>query len=259
MEDWEKALSKFLIHWKKREDVLGILVCGSYITGNPTNRSDIDLHILTSEEIDWRERGSKIVDGYIIEYFINPPKQIRTYFLEDNKSNRIDSQTQFITGKTLYDRDGSVAELKKEADEWLKKGFRELEEINLSIGKYGLWDSLDNLKDIYESKSKSFKYAYYDALRRLFWFYSKYLRWEVYSPIRIYELMTDSSTQKKYLQSSYPDSDFRDMFLEAITVVKESEMLNLFELLVKYIHDKTGGFEMDGWVIRTPLEIINKE
>ena len=57
MGDWEKALNKFLKPWKKRKDVIGFLVCGSYITGNPTNRSDVDLHIITSEENDWRERG----------------------------------------------------------------------------------------------------------------------------------------------------------------------------------------------------------
>ena len=170
----------------------------------------------------------------------------------------MDSQTQFITGKILYDKKGTLAEIKKEAKEWLNKGFTGLDETSLSIGKYGLWDILDNLKDIYESNSKSFKYAYYNALRSVLWFYSRHLKCEVYSPIRIYELMIDPATQNKYLQSSYPDPVYRDMFIKAIAVANESEMLSCLDSLIKYVFDKTGGFEMDGWVIRTPLDLRDK-
>lgn len=259
MESWEETLNAFLEPWKKRQDVIGFLVCGSYITGTPTKRSDIDLHIITSEEKDWRERGSKIVNGYLIEYFVNPPKQIRAYFREDHRNNKTDSQTMFITGKILYDKDGSLAELKKEAKIWLDKEFTALDETSLKLGKYGLWDTLDNLQNIYEFESKSFKYAYYIALRDVLEFYSRHLRWEVYSPERVFELMTDPATQKKYLQSEYPDPVFRDMFVKAITVEKESEMLKCFESIAKHIFKKIGGFKLDGWTIRTQLDLKHRE
>ena len=67
--------------------------------------------------------------------------------------------------------------------------------------------------------------------------------------------MTDPATQKKYLQVEYPDQVFRDMFIEAISVSEESSMLECFESLVDYVLKKTGGFEIDGWKIRTPLEL----
>lgn len=80
MERWEEALDKFLSEWRRRDYVVGALVCGSYVTGSPTARSDIDVHIILAEESDWRERGNRYVDGCLIEYFANPPRQIRTYF-----------------------------------------------------------------------------------------------------------------------------------------------------------------------------------
>jgi len=157
MQNWEKALDKFLVDWRDREDVIGILVCGSYITGDPSRHSDIDLHIITSEENDWRERGNKIVNEYLIEYFVNPPRQIREYFREDHQTNSISASTQFVTGRVILDRDGIVAHLKKEAQDWINKEFNELDSSSISIMKYALWDSLDNLRDLYEKKSKSLK------------------------------------------------------------------------------------------------------
>ncbi len=255
MQDWEKALDKFLENWRDREDVIGFLVCGSYITGNPSRRSDIDLHIVTSDENEWRERGNKIVDGYLVEYFVNPPKQIRAYFREDYSSNSISAPTQFATGRILLDKDESVAQLKKEATDWIDKEFRELDSTSLSIMKYALWDSLDNLRDLHEKKSKSFRYAYFSALRSLFGFYSRNLKWEVYSPVRIVELLTDPKTQNKYLQSDYPDSVFRDLFIEAVSAGEESEMLECLEKIVEYVFKQTGGFSIDGWVLRTPVKL----
>lgn len=253
MEDWEKAITKFLNPWKNRHEVIGFLVCGSYITGNPSKHSDIDLHIITSDNTEWRERGSKIIDGYHLEYFVNPPKQIRAYFKQDYRSNRLDSPTQFVTGKILYDKTGSIAQLKKEAEDWLGKQFIGFDDTSLLLQKYALWDTLDNLQDIYEKKSRSFRYAYYSALKRVLEFYSKYLRWEIYSPERVFEFFIDPVVQKKYLQPEYPDPVFRDLYVKAITVVEESEMLVCFGELVDYVFTQTEGFELDGWVVRTPL------
>jgi HEPN domain-containing protein len=253
MEEWENALNKFLEPWKHRDEVIGFLVCGSYITGNPSKRSDIDLHIITSDNTEWRERGSNFINGYHIEYFVNPPKQIRAYFKQSHRTNKLDSQTQFVTGKILSDKTGSIAQLKKEAGDWLGKQFNGFDDISLILQKYVLWDILDNLQDIYEKKSKSFRYAYYSGLREVLKFYSKYIGWEIYSPERIFELLSDPVVQKKYLQSEYPDPVFRDLFIKCITFVKESEMLECFEELVDYVFKHSEGFEIDGWVVRTPL------
>ena len=61
----------------------------------------------------------------------------------------------------------------------------------------------------------------------------------------------------RYPQSSYLKDVylcFGDMFVNSITVVEESEMLEGFEKLTDYVFEQTNGFEIDGWVVRTPLE-----
>ena len=40
MDDWNSKLDLFLADFEYADDVVGVLVCGSYITGNPTSHSD---------------------------------------------------------------------------------------------------------------------------------------------------------------------------------------------------------------------------
>lgn len=49
MQNWETALKKFLKSWKNKKEVVGALVCGSFVVGNPTKHSDIDLHIVLKD------------------------------------------------------------------------------------------------------------------------------------------------------------------------------------------------------------------
>ena len=257
MQDWEKALKKFTDTWENRDEVTGFLVCGSYVTSNPTEHSDIDLHIILADTVDWRERGNQIIDGYLIEYFANPPDQIREYYQEDYESNKMHCQTQFATGRILLDRDGIVAQLKKEAEEWLGKQFKPFDEAALEIQKYALWDALDNLRDLHERESKSFTYAYHNALRQALTFYAKFLQVEVISTTHIYEQLTDPKIQRKYLQPEFPDPVFRDLFTEAITATSPPHMMTSFEKIADHIYNKTGQFMIDGWKIRTPTTKTN--
>ncbi|MFC0469146.1 nucleotidyltransferase domain-containing protein [Halalkalibacter kiskunsagensis] len=138
MEMWEVVLNKFIDEWKNRSDVTAALVCGSYITGNPSKRSDLDIHIILSDDVDWRERGNKIIDGLLIEYFVNPPRQIRKYFQDDYRDRRTMSMVQFITGKVLFDKHNVIQELKTEAQEWINKKYENTNQVLLEIKKYGI-------------------------------------------------------------------------------------------------------------------------
>ncbi len=51
MQPCEKALHKFLELWVNRKDVIGVVLVGSYAVGNPSKHSDIDVHIILSNDI----------------------------------------------------------------------------------------------------------------------------------------------------------------------------------------------------------------
>ena len=80
MNDWEKALEKFLDKYKNEDYFLGAILTGSYVIGNNDENSDIDIYIVTKDTTTWRERGNKLIDDFLIEYFINPKKKVLSYF-----------------------------------------------------------------------------------------------------------------------------------------------------------------------------------
>lgn len=254
MEEWKMALEEFLKDWKNRHDVVGALVCGSYITGDPSKRSDIDVHIILSEDVDWRERGNRVMNGFLIEYFANPPKQIRKYFQQDFQNQRTMSMVQFITGKILFDNTGILNELKIEAEHWLNKDYEDLNKTVLEIKKYSLWDSLDNLKDCFEQQRVDFPFVYFNSLANLFSEYCQFLRLESIPYYQVHSYLIEPTYIKKYLKNVFPDSIFKEMFLKALLEVDKQKMVEAYELLVNHVFHQMGGFKIDGWKIKSTVE-----
>src|ERR1041384_6420571 len=100
-DEWRAALREFIAPWRAQPDVIGALVCGSYVTGAPSPRPEIDVVIVLAPRGRHRERGNRIVDGYLLEYFANPPAQFRAYFRRDHQRNRPHTATMFATGRVL--------------------------------------------------------------------------------------------------------------------------------------------------------------
>lgn len=254
MKKWEKAIDIFLESWRSRDDVIGAVVCGSYVTGKPSPHSDIDVHIILCDDVNWRERRNIIVEGYLIEYFANPPKQIEKYFEEDYKSLRPHSMVQFLTGKIIFDKYNKVNELKDKAKIWFDKKYKELSDTSVELMKYHIWDTLDNLSDCYEQDRIDFNFVYYNSLKILFEEYSKYLRVEIIPFYQISRYISDTYFKEKYLTNDFPDKYFVKKFLYALNDNEKGKHMKLFDELSNYILDKMGGFNIDGWKIKSPVE-----
>jgi len=89
---------------KDKKEVVGAIVCGSYVTGHSTKHSDIDLHIILKKGTKRRERGNKIVDGILIEYFANPVSSLTQYFKNDFSANKKINSHMLASGKILFDK-----------------------------------------------------------------------------------------------------------------------------------------------------------
>jgi hypothetical protein len=254
MENWRKALNLFLEDWPYVSELAGVLVCGSYITGNPSDRSDIDVHMVLKEGEEWRERGNRIVEGYLIEYFCNPPAQIRKYFEGDYEERSTHAAVQFATGEVLFDHEGTIGLLKKEAFSWLQRPFEQTGETGLEFIKYAIWDSADNLQDLYEKGRSDFRFVYHNSLKVLFDQYCQFLAVEQIPFYQIGSYLSEDSYLKKYLKEPFPDKEFSALFLESLTADAESEMVSFFEKLSSHVLTKMGSFTIDGWKLKSPIE-----
>lgn len=255
LKNWEGVVQKFLKTWDKRDKVIAALVCGSYVTGNPSKHSDIDLHLVLSDDVTWRERGNKIIDGMLIEYFSNPEKQIESYFKDDYEDGNYASPTQFLTGKIIFDKTGVITRLKNLAQSYKDKELQKMNLVVSEIKKYGLWDNLDNLQDSYEKNSLDFYYVYYNALQDAYVIYSKYLQYPASGASKSYDTLTSEVSRKKYLLEKFPDNKFVALFKKAIVLKEKSKMMKDFESLSNHVFRQMGGFKIDGWKANSPLDI----
>lgn len=255
MEAWERALEEFIDPWRRKSCVVGALVCGSYVTGSPSKHSDIDVQIILAEGTAWRERGNRIVDGFLIEYFANPPAQMPGYFREDHSDNAAMAATMFATGRILFDKEGVLPDLRREARKWLRKRHAKPGKTWLKLNGYGLWDRLDNLQDAHERQAPDFAYVYHDALNAIYAAYAKLLGQPILHPHQQYRVLTDPETaRRKYLIEPFPDQQFLDLFMPAMAEADADRMLRYAEELTAYVQEKMGGFEIDGWKFRSPAE-----
>jgi predicted nucleotidyltransferase len=256
MKSWETALEQFLEKWKQKYDVIGILVCGSYITGNPSKRSDIDVHLIIGDDCDWRERGNLYVNGFLVEYFINPPKQISSYFKEDFNDRSTMSMVQFLSGRIILDKDGTVHKLVEEARGWKDKQYDKLAVPLIELNKYGLWDALDNLLDCHEGGRSDFELVYYNSLQNLYRVYCSLLSIEEVPYFQLTRYFTDPSYLKKYMKMPFPDLCFSQLFIRAIGEECRDEKVRIYKELTEYVLSNNGGFNIDGWKLRSKLEIL---
>jgi predicted nucleotidyltransferase len=253
-KDWEIALEKFISKWKNKKDVVGAIACGSYITGNPTKHSDIDIHIILDKNTRWRERGNEVINGILIEYFANPMFQNLKYLKSDYTKRRKMDVNMFLTGKVLFDKNGDLTKIIKEAKKWDKKKFAKPGKISVELSKYALWDMRDNLEEVYESASEDFEFVYHNYLNELFDKYSAFLGFVTIGPNKLLRFLTLERDKLKYRINEFPDKEFREMIVSALIEKDKSKMMQIYSLLTEHVLSKMGGFDINGWKMRSRVE-----
>ena len=254
MRHWRSKFETFLADFEHANDITGILVCGSYVTGSPTNHSDLDVHILLDEAVNYRERGNRIVDDLLIEYFANPPRQVLAYFDDDLKDKNLMCQTQFATGEILRDDHGAVLALKEKALAMIDAFYSNEPPLMPEYTKYGLWDMRDDVQDAYENNRPDFDFVYYNILDKLLLNYLRGVN-RRYHFKAIYGHVTSEVTRRKYLLRELPDPAINGMIVQCITAIDRDSKMAAFEGLTEAILERFGGFEVDGFKLKSDLEL----
>lgn len=250
--NWENSLQQFLKKWENRKEVIGAIVCGSYVTGNPSNHSDIDIHILLDESISWRERGNEIIDGILIEYFANPIKRHHQYLEEELKSRKRITAHMLCTWKILFDKTGELKKLVQHSKKYLKKKYPRQTNIQTEITKYHIWDMYDNLEEVFDAKSEEFLFVFYNCLSELFESYGNFLQFDSIPTHKVRRFLINEKDKKKYFVGDFPDEEFVTLIVSAMNLKDNSEMMKEYKTITNHVLEKMGGFDIDGWKINSP-------
>ena len=248
MQNWEKALNEFLKKYKADPLVEGALLCGSYASGNQNEFSDIDVHVLLSDTQSWRERGVVSINGFLIEYFMNPSKQIRREFREDYANGENVSANMFAFGKILFDKNGCVKKLQEEALKSLKKNPKKWKKDDLLLSLYGVWNLMDEINGLAADK-RPFSMIYYDQAKALLRLYFRLKGIPMIPMTKAEKILSNPEFAARYHVQKLPNKQFTKLFLAVLHEVDIKNMQKLYDFVIK----EAGGFDISAFKLRSDL------
>ena len=139
-EALRQATAAVLAHY----DPVGMVAAGSILRGQGGPTSDIDLYVI--HQAPFRQRLQRRYVGVPFEIFINPPQQVRRYFVEEHRDARPITAHMLATGFVVLDRDPVIQTLRNEAALWLAKLPNPPFDA-LRWRRYSIVDLLDNARD----------------------------------------------------------------------------------------------------------------
>ena len=137
------AADRFIKSTAREDDVDAIVLTGSLIYGDVSKYSDVDIYVLLTQDTNYCERGNILIDEVEIEYFKNPPLQIRNYFKSEIKSPH--TAHMITQGELVYNQSTIIHELIQEAQAILDKGRPRPTDTEIELYKYGLDDIYKDL------------------------------------------------------------------------------------------------------------------
>lgn len=254
MEKWQLAIEKFLNEYKNEEYFLGAILTGSYATGNNDSNSDIDIYIITKNDTKWRERGNKNVDGFLIEYFINPKKKILSYMEKELQDYHMSTTMIFVNAKILYDNDGSVKELidiaKNNAN---LNNLGNIDEFKYKMNCYNVWDGFDELESKY-NKHEDIDFSYYIFLQRVIdaYFYNKQIPSIPLNKVEV--ILKNEDYRKKYNVRKLPDQEFINNIIKCLDEKDYYKKFRCAKSLYNYYLNQFKDFDINNLIVRSIAE-----
>lgn len=115
-------LHEVLDEIKQDPRVQGILLAGSYAYGVPNEQSDVDILCVTNDGSDWAE-FDRMRYGVPLNVFFNSPELIRHKYMQTSIDEGHGDCVHFWAhGKIIFDPNGEVATLQREAQRLWKEG-----------------------------------------------------------------------------------------------------------------------------------------
>ncbi len=137
------ATITFIEELKKRPDVLGVIMFGSWARGNNREDSDVDLVVILKEGF---RRTVEYRDGQAFEIIYTTPKSV-VDFWEGHKDGCYDL---WKVAKILFDRDGTMLGLKQKAMSIIEGGKKEIDPYQIGQYRFSMEDEIRSAERLFE-------------------------------------------------------------------------------------------------------------
>ena len=126
---------QFIEELKDRPDVLGVIMFGSWARGNNRPDSDVDLVVILTEGY---RRTVEYKNKQAFEIIYTTAKSA----LEFWQSKKDDCAGLWAVAKIVYDKDGTIQQLKEKAEEIIKEGKKPIDEYQKGQFKFSAEDEI---------------------------------------------------------------------------------------------------------------------
>jgi predicted nucleotidyltransferase len=247
----ESVINTFLEPYFTDNDIQGAILTGSYAQGNQNKYSDIDIFIISSDKLDWRERGSKIISDYVLEYFINPPKKV---IQEIEEYKHIATSAIIINGIELFDKTGIIKILKEKAFKAVYIPMTPMNMGEIEMMKYYIHYYYEQIKRAYEDNSDEFPFLYYTFLEYIIYSYGRNVGISLPPKTKIYQYVFDEEYYLIKELKKIDDMEILKLLKECMKNNKNEIMYENITELKDYFLNSIGGFNIDGWKIRSEVK-----
>ena len=216
-----------------KDNLLGVLVYGSSLTGFSSKNSDIDLLVIL-REAEHTTRGVKFVDGQKIEYFIKP---IERFLSEGVSFTKRNCPSHIALGENafiLYDQGGLIENLIKADNQYYNQNHEKPKE-NYQLKFVQIENRIASLKNIFDRAGEEFYMVYFNILEMIRSFHSQRSGEAEIPFVKAYRIYNDETYYDKFVsnkaKNAKPDGQFVALYNKCVILAKKDKMLkNLIEL-----------------------------
>ena len=242
MEAWKIALNKFMERYINKPWFEGAVLCGSYAVGNQNEFSDIDVNIIASDDLGWQEKSNCYVDGFLIEYTINPMYKNQEYMKSGLENHAMINQNMFAYGVVLYDKHGEIEKLRRQSKRELKRKIKPFSKYSNDFKKYGLWCRYDDMLSLHHD-GYPIDLLYWTLVDKLIDAYYDFNCLPHVSHAKIQKILTDKEFAKRYHADKQPDEKFVELLMQCFNA-KAEDKISAIDKLYDYVTQSGGGFDI---------------
>jgi predicted nucleotidyltransferase len=144
-EPFAEALAKTLDALRADAQVEAVFLGGSLALGLVSERSDLDLVVIKSADVEVRERYVRYVDQVQVQVIAGPPRQFDIWLEKDRPWGTV--IRQMAGGRLLFDRSGLGAHYRSLAQHVVAKGLEPMTPQQIRSRRFLLTELLDDVAD----------------------------------------------------------------------------------------------------------------
>ena len=213
-------------------EVLGVLLYGSYALEQEDEFSDIDILIVV-EEINKNicGRGNILKDGISIEYFIKTESEIYEELLYELEIIEPVMRMELLTGNIFYEKYSTLSKLKKRAEKVNLMPYKQLSTVEIQKLTITLRNQIKEIDRKNKHKDKDLCFCYYNYLYELIKTYC-YYEGIPFRKYKFFKTYTNEKYRIKNMQLDIKDEYVKSKFIYLITNLDTDILKELTEYIL---------------------------